>query len=200
VDALLQRGIAVGLKTVVLRENRHEVAAMRAMADERGVGFRIDAALFPCRDGCTSPLDHRIPASDAVELEMQDARLLRETAGHFERQRHLPPEDRLFACMAGVTAFHVDPQGTLLPCLMASTHGFDLRQGGFRAGWQGVLSEFPQQEIPPGYECHRCEKRSLCQVCPAQAAMETGSPHRKAEYLCQLGEARRRAVAAVIDK
>jgi hypothetical protein len=35
---------------------------------------------------------------------------------------------------------------------------------------------------------------------PAQAAMETGSPHVRAEYSCRLGEARRRAITPLIDK
>jgi len=200
VDALLRRGIRVGLKTVVLQRNRHEVAAMRRMASERGVSFRIDAAVFPCRDGCTSPLDQRISPEDAVALEMEDAKLVLDTVSYFRAKRGLPPEDRLFTCLAGLTSFHVDPAGTLLPCLMVQTHGFDLRRGGFQAGWDGILSRFREQEIRPGYECHRCEKRFLCGTCPAQAGMETGSPHRKAEYVCQLGEARLRAITPLLDK
>jgi radical SAM protein with 4Fe4S-binding SPASM domain len=200
VDALLERGIRVGLKTMVLQENQHEIAAMRRMASERRVAFRIDAALFPCRDGCTSPLGHRVSAAEAVALEMEDTKLLHDTAAYFRGRRGLPPDDHLFACMAGLTSFHVDPEGTLLPCLMVSTHGFDLRRGTFRAAWEGVLSLFREQEIQPGYECHRCEKRFLCGACPAQSGMETGSPYRKAEYLCQLGEARLRAIAPLLDK
>jgi MoaA/NifB/PqqE/SkfB family radical SAM enzyme len=200
VDALLARGTRVGLKTMVLRENRHEIQAMRQMAAERGLSFRIDAALFPCRDGCTTPLDHRIPADEAIALEMEDEKLLRETVGYFQRRHGELPTDRLFTCMAGLTSFHVDPQGTLLPCLMVGTHRFDLRAGSFADGWKGALAGFQDQEIPPGYECHCCDKRFLCQACPAQAGMETGSPHRKAEYLCELGEARLRAISALLDK
>jgi radical SAM protein with 4Fe4S-binding SPASM domain len=200
VDALLERGIPVGLKTVVMWENRHEVPAMRRMAHERRVSFRLDAALFPCRDGCRTPLDHRVPAEDAVSLEMEDETLLRQTADYYRQMRGRPPEDRLFACMAGLTSFHVDPEGTLLPCLMVSTHGYDLRQGSFRAGWEGVIPGFREQAVAPGYECHACETRFLCGFCPAQAGMETGSPQRKAEYICALGEARRRAIATLLDK
>jgi radical SAM protein with 4Fe4S-binding SPASM domain len=83
---------------------------------------------------------------------------------------------------------------------MVATHGFDLTHGPFSAGWRDVLARFQEQEILPGYECHRCEKRFLCQTCPAQASMETGSPYRKAEYICRLGEARLRAIAALLDK
>ena len=72
VDALLRRGVTVGLKTVILTENVHEVQAMRSMADERGVAFRVDPAVFPCRDGDQAPIDHRIDPQQAVALEMAD--------------------------------------------------------------------------------------------------------------------------------
>jgi len=194
VDALLDRGVAVGLKSVILQENKEEMSAARKMARERGVPFRVDAALFPCRDGDMHPLDHRVLAADAVAIEMEDGDLLRRTAEHFERTRGLPPEEQLFSCLAGVTGFHVDPLGTLLPCLMVSTHGYDLRRGTFREGWETVVGRFHDQGLAPGYECHRCDVRFLCGTCPAQAGMETGSPHRKAEYMCRLGEARLEAV------
>jgi radical SAM protein with 4Fe4S-binding SPASM domain len=197
VDSLLTRGIRLGLKAVILKDNQDQIRAMRDMASQRKVPFRVDPALFPCRDGNMSPLDHRVCPEDAVSLEAEDEQALHGLAKFYERMRGLPPEKALFACMAGLTSFHVDPSGTLLPCMMVTTHGFDLRQGTFRSGWEEVLPRFREQPIAEGYECHRCETRFVCGICPAQFAMETGSPYRKAEYYCQLGEARLRAMAAI---
>jgi len=197
VDALLARGIRVGLKAMILRENQHEIAAMRRMARDRGVVFRLDPALFPCRDGDPGPLGHRIPPEAAVAIEMEDEAYRKKAASSFEKMRRLPPESRLFACMAGLTGFHVDPQGRLSPCLMVATHGFDLRQGSFRQGWEEVIPRFLEQPIPPGYHCHECEKRSLCGLCPAQFEMETGSLHQRSEYSCRLGQARHRAACGI---
>ncbi len=94
----------------------------------------------------------------------------------------------------------MDPEGHLLPCLMVCTHGFDLRHGTFREGWESAIPRFHEQEIHPGYQCHECEMRFLCGACPAQAGMESGSPHQKAEYMCRLGEARLDAVSGKLDK
>jgi radical SAM protein with 4Fe4S-binding SPASM domain len=199
VDALLSRGVEVGLKAVIMTDNQHEMPALRAMAADRGVAFRVDGALFPCRDGDRGPLDHRVSAADAVAIEMEDDGLRRRTADYFERTKGLPPGRRLFDCMAGLTSFHVDPLGTLLACMMVSTHGFDLRRGTFREGWEGVIPRFREQELAPGYHCHECDLRFLCGTCPAQAGMETGSPHRKADYMCGLGGARLDAVSR-LDK
>ena len=188
--------MSVGLKSVILTDNQHEMSALRKMATERGVAFRVDGALFPCRDGDRAPLDHRVSAADAVAIEMEDEDLRKQD------RRLLPAHARRGAVPSGSsTAWRASPastwtpRGHLLPCLMVSTHGFDLRQGTFREGWENVIPRFREQEIRPGYHCHECEMRFLCGTCPAQAGMESGSPHQKAEYMCRLGEARLDAVS-----
>lgn len=194
VDALLGAGIRVALKTVILQGNRHEVAQMRRMAEERGASFRVDPAIFPRLDGDQAPLGLRLPAFEAVAIEMDGRGKVRSTAEAWERTRTIPASDKLYTCAAGQTAFHVEPNGTLHPCMMVSGYGFDLGGGSFREGWEVALAGFHEIEAPPGYECNSCERRSLCGLCPAQAALETGSPHRKSGYYCALGEERQRVL------
>lgn len=193
VDALVGAGIRVGLKTVILKGNLHEVAPMRAMAQERGVGFRVDPAIFPCHDGDQAPIDLRVPPAEAVAIEMADPIRLQGTTDFYDRMKGLPVDDRLYSCMAGLTTFHVEPAGRLQPCLMVGEHGIDLRREGFAEGWSR-LAAFREIEPPPGYECGACSRRFLCGLCPAQASRETGSPALKADYYCELGRERERAI------
>ena len=191
VDALQAAGVPVGLKTVILRDNHHEVPRMRQMASERGVDFRVDPAIAATFSGDLAPLEQRVPAREAVALEMADEILLDKAAEQHESRKGSPAEERLFSCLAGVTSFHVDPRGTLLPCLMVQDgrHGYDLRSGSFRAGWEEIAA-FHEQKVPEGYGCHECDQRFVCGSCPAQSALETGSPHRKSDYYCELGRER----------
>ena len=149
---------------------------MRRMAEERGLPFRLDAALFPCRDGCRAPLDHRVAPDVAVALELADEALLRRTVDYFRKMRGTPPEDRLFSGAAGLTGFHVDPEGTLLPCLMASTHGFDLRQGSFREGWETVLPGFREQVVEPGLPVPRVREALPVRPLPRAGRHGDGKP------------------------
>jgi radical SAM protein with 4Fe4S-binding SPASM domain len=192
--ALRQRGIRVGFKTMILAENRHEIPAMRRLAVESGVDFRLDPALFPCKDGHHGPLSHRIPPEEAVAIEMEDPAYREKAVVFHQRMRGLPPESRLFGCLAGVTGFHVDPVGMLLPCLMVADPAHDLRRGSLLAGWRDVIPAFREQGVPTGYECHRCGIRHLCGACPATVALETGNPYHKAEYSCRLGGERHRMI------
>lgn len=190
VDALIGAGVAVGLKTMLMAETRDEIAEMRRMAEERGVKFRLDPSLFPCRDGDTAPLEHRIPPAEAVAIEMQDEAYRRRAGDYYEKKKDLPPTGSLYSCTAGRTNFHVDARGHLFACMMVTADGFDLTRGRFADGWGGPVARFLDQPAPPGYECHTCERRFICGICPAQFAMETGSPDRKSEYVCRLGEER----------
>ena len=47
-DRLRRAGIPYSLKTVLMTINKHELSAMRRMAEEMGVAFRMDSAIFPC--------------------------------------------------------------------------------------------------------------------------------------------------------
>lgn len=190
VDALLSAGVKVGLKTMLMAETRDEIAEMRRMAEARGASFRLDPSLFPCRDGDTAPLDHRIPPAEAVAIEMQDEAYRRRAGDYYEKKKDLPPGQSLYSCTAGRTNFHVDARGHLFACMMVTSDGFDLARGRFAEGWGGPLARFLDQPAPPGYECHTCERRFICGICPAQFAMENGSPDRKSQYVCRLGEER----------
>ena len=48
IDRLLEAGHRLRLKTVLMTHNRHELAAMEAIAKARGVPFYFDTAIFPC--------------------------------------------------------------------------------------------------------------------------------------------------------
>ncbi|MCP5152310.1 MAG: radical SAM protein [Chromatiales bacterium] len=48
IERLAASRLRFKLKTVLMRANRHELDAMRAIARHYGVGFHFDTALFPC--------------------------------------------------------------------------------------------------------------------------------------------------------
>ena len=199
VEALERAGIRVGLKTMILKGNQHEVAAMREMAESRGASFRVDPAVVPCLDGKAGPLEQRVAPAEAIAIEMGDPKVLRKAADHYQRVRDLPSADRLFSCGAGVINFHVAPTGILHPCLMVTGLGFDLQRGTFRTGWDEVMSRLRNMPLPSSYECQACDHRALCGLCPALSGLETGSPYGKSAYACALGEERHRAIEREMD-
>jgi len=108
-DRLRARGVSVVLKTPLTRINEDEIEPMHALAEARGVPWRVDPVLTPRDDGDPGPLAWR-PSTPAIERIYQ--RLA--DAGQ------LPHEERSKGgvnCGLGRTTLAVDPEGDVYPCM-----------------------------------------------------------------------------------
>jgi len=194
IERLLAAGLNVRLKTVLMTLNRHELPDIERMAEELGVEFRFDPAIFPRLDGDRAPIRLRIPAEEAVEKELADEVRLRRWRDYFRRRRDLAATDALYQCGAGLTYFHIDPYGNLRPCLMINEPAHDLRNGSFLTGWRDVMPRIRQRKARANHPCNACEKRVLCGFCPAFFALENGAADDRSEYVCEMGHARFRGI------
>lgn len=194
VRGLLGRKIRVGLKTILMTENRAELHEIREIASGLGVKFRFDAEIFPRLDGGEAPLGLRVAPLDAIREEFGDGEKLRQWQRYFEKTKGAPLSDRLYLCSAGVSSFHVSAGGSLQPCLMVHGISHDLRDGSFSVGWRDVIPGISELMAGESAQCTRCEKRHLCGYCPGFFALESGSERVRSEYLCAIGDGRYRMV------
>ena len=190
-------GITVKLKTVLMKPNRDELGAMRNLADDLGVKFRLDAGIFASlHDGDRGPLALRVSPEEAATLELADARARNSWKEFAEPRLGQPAGETLYQCGAGTTAFTISPFGELSPCLMDTRHVFDLGERSFRDWWNTEIASLRERPAPAGFECNSCGLRALCTACPAFNMHETGSETARAEYLCRAAPARWRALFA----
>lgn len=181
---LLDNGIPVQLKTVVIKLNAHELGEMRRMADELGVEFRTDSAIFPqLTDRGQAPLDFRIAPSEAVRLELADARTLQAWTEKVDVQ--LQPSDSLYRCGAGVTGFYIDPFGYVSPCIMTTNHRHSLHERSFASLWAKELEQIRSLRPRAHYGCNGCEMQTACTSCPGFNYQESGHEDVKSEYVCE---------------
>ena len=73
-----------------------------------------------------------------------------------------------------MTGFHIDSQGNLKPCIMATDITFNLSQGSFSKGWHDVIPGIREKKAGNASACNQCEKRHLCGFCPAFFKLENG--------------------------
>lgn len=195
VERLLDAGVRVGLKTVLLSTNHHELDAMRALADGYGVSFRFDAAISACLDGDRSPLDYRLPPEQAVAIELADETRIGQRRKQYEQLRSGPAPEGLYCCGAGISTFFLDAHGVMFPCLMARSITHDAARDGFSSGWRDVMPRIRDLAAGGMEDCNRCEARSLCDACPGFVALETGAEDGRSDYLCTVGKTRDAAMA-----
>lgn len=190
IRTLVDHHISVSLKTILMTLNRREFHDIENIAEELGVKFRFDPSLFPRFDGDRSPVSLRVSPEEAVEKEFSDAGRAESWKKYFEKTRGSVWSDNLYHCGAGVTSFHIDSHGFLKPCLMSSRFSYDLSGGSFLNGWSDVVAGIAYSKAGSTFYCNRCEKRFLCDFCPAFSMRENGAENIPSEYLCELGSRR----------
>jgi MoaA/NifB/PqqE/SkfB family radical SAM enzyme len=174
VDRLREREVSVVLKTPITRLCEDEMEAMHALAEARGVPWRIDPVLTARDDGDPGPLAYR--ASEPA-LERVYRRLA--AAGQ------LPHEERLEGgvnCGLGRTTIAIDPEGNVYPCIQ------------WRKAPMGNVRETPLRELWPTAQ-GRTEAAAVARAandtliaaggavaafsfCPALAQQASGDPLR----------------------
>jgi radical SAM protein with 4Fe4S-binding SPASM domain len=187
IERLLDSGINVRLKTILMTINSHEFYQIENMAKAYGVKFRFDPAIFPCFNGDKTPLELRVPPEEAIEKDLSDEKRVSDWKKYFERTQGNILSDTLYQCGAGITGFHIDPFGRLKPCLMIHNITYNLAKGSFSKGWDEVISKILDKKAGDAHACYQCEKIHLCGVCPPFFGLENGQEDKRSEYICALG-------------
>jgi radical SAM protein with 4Fe4S-binding SPASM domain len=190
VERLHAAGVRLALKTILMRENAAELDDLAAYARSLGVPFRLDAAINPRLDGVRDVLAHRLDPEETVEKELADAARRRQWSLFQSKYETLPEDPHLYACGAGMTAFHVDSDGTLRPCLMVPEPTADLHRVQFLEAWREVMPRLHDRMADRDFPCTRCEARLVCGSCPAFFELETGSAQVPSAYVCRTGRLR----------
>ncbi len=196
---LKERGLPLKLKTMVLKTNRNEIWAMKDYVEnELGLEFRFDAMINARIDCSANPLNVRLSPQEVVELDIQDSKRIGEWAKFCEKFNgpvHSGERlDEIYHCGAGLSSFAIDPYGMLRTCLLSSDHGYNLREGSFRNGWEDFLLKVRKTKITRQTKCTRCQIKAMCGMCPANAKLENNDPEKPVDFMCQVAHLRARAL------
>jgi len=192
IERLLGAGLSVGLKSMVLRDNVHEISAMARLAQDLGLPYRVDPLVTPRLDGDCRPLAQRVEPELAAEVEFGIERQASAMAQVLELRRtgrlEGAPSDRLFRCGAGQASFHVGPAGFMHPCLISPGIACDTLTPGFAEAWKTITAAVDRATWTDPGRCATCHRALLCGYCAGLFLLEGVSPAEPPEYLCRLGE------------
>jgi radical SAM protein with 4Fe4S-binding SPASM domain len=191
IELLLERGLRLNLKSILLKANRHELDAMIALAERLGVRFRFDGMLWPRLDGGQEALAQRLSPAEVVALDHEYPERQQEFADLARRTSREPVRaERVYACGAGRHTFHIDCAGRLSVCMMSRQPGYDLLSGGFQDGWQTALAAELTKTRTLDTPCRNCTVNSLCTQCPGWSQAAHGDDESLVEYVCEIGRLR----------
>jgi radical SAM protein with 4Fe4S-binding SPASM domain len=195
---LKERGLPLKLKTVAVSVNRHEIGAMKRLADELGVEFMFDAMMNPRVDCSQAPLAVRLRPEEVVRLDLEDParRAGYRRLGEYYVRPAMPSEqsDEVYFCGGGMRSFAIDPRGRMSICVISHFDEYDLRSGGFKEGWEGFLQRVRRKKITRRTKCADCGIKVLCGMCPANGELENGDPESPVAFHCEVAHLRAHAL------
>jgi radical SAM protein with 4Fe4S-binding SPASM domain len=194
IELLLERGLPLRLKSVLLTLNQHELVLMKQLSENLGLEFRYDPVISAGIDGSQAPVQYRLAPEQIIFTEIQDPGRAEDWPKVFEEVKGFEIKNRgYFNCGAGRTSFHIDAEGKLCLCLSARTPNFDLHQGSFQEGWDHFLTNQLAMEYSDQFGCLGCDLRMVCMQCPAMGITEFGDPEARVPFLCNLTHLRSEA-------
>ncbi len=187
---LLERGLPLSLKSVLVKENLPELDLMRSMANELGVSFRYDGTLWPRLDGGTQPFNHRLTAEDLITLDLADPERQREWTRTAETFAGKPTRNEfLYSCGAGMHTFHIDSSGRLSICTMSRRPNANILELGFQRAWE-MIGDLRQEKRKYESSCLTCKVGALCFQCPGWSQTIHGDDETTVDFVCELGHLR----------
>lgn len=194
IERILERRLPLKLKTVAVGVNRHELRAMREIAEGLGVDFKFDPMITPRIDCSSSPLAVRMSPADIVALDLDDPVRIaewRRLAISLESPQLLEGETpQVYDCGGGVNSFAIDPEGDMTICVLSHFDKYNIRRGSVREGWEHFLRGVRTRPATRVTKCTQCALKSLCGSCAANAELENGDPEAPVDFLCRTAHLR----------
>jgi radical SAM protein with 4Fe4S-binding SPASM domain len=186
IELLLDRKVRMRLKTIPTALNYMDMDGMRALAAGYGLDFEWDP-LVSCRvDGTPGPAAVRLRPEQVVTLEQGDPKRATAFRLEFGKASRVEPRADLIMCGAYLHAFHIDPYGHLVPCMLLREPAYDLRAGSFREGWDEHFPAMRRHMRSKAMACDACRLNSACDQCVGWARVETGDHEAPVPFLCNV--------------
>lgn len=198
---LEKAGLRVRVKTIAMQGNRHQIGAIRQLAQSLGDGsFRFDGQLMGAFKGTIDMDALRIPPAELAELELAYGNSAMETwcrsvdrlAG-FERKS-------LYVCGAARSSAYLSPWGDLTPCVSSPHLAHPLRQMTVADAWSRMGDEVCNRPMPADHPCIGCASLAFCQNCPAVARLDSDDELGLSSYRCALAKAREKSYNQSLEK
>jgi len=187
IDLLHKRGVKLGFKTCVLKENKSQIKEIQDFAASLGALHRLDDILSPRLDGSKDPFKYR----NSSKFSVRGLRLADGCYWKIPPTANRPPQTaHLFKCGAGLSQAAITPSGELKMCLMIDYPRFPVIGSRFvvsdnrrtpqtehqtpnlEESWMRLKELVSSIKPDENYQCDKCELYAYCKWCPARAWLE----------------------------
>jgi radical SAM protein with 4Fe4S-binding SPASM domain len=157
VDRLRARNVAVRLKLIVMRPNAHEVGAMRALAEARGIPTLVDLNITARHDGTDGSLAMRV-------TEDQIAELFRGPLADLAPKGRHAVDEAAFPCNCARGNCAISARGDVQPCISVPWSAGNVRRQPFAEIWRSspVFQQIRGLRLSDYPGCGPCPDKAFC--------------------------------------
>jgi radical SAM protein with 4Fe4S-binding SPASM domain len=196
IKKLLKNKIPVRVKTQITKQNIGQIDKIKRLVESLGLDFRPSTMLHARLNCDIHPYTLRLNPKEAVRIdELYGFFNDEESSGPGEKidiKKPIgkPENDKLLTCTAGGHAFWISPQGKMFICESLRIVNYDLFKKGnsVKQGFYKLYKKNHGLKFKTMSKCRSCKYRFICQWCPGQAILGTGSLEEPIDYFCRLTE------------
>jgi len=191
IEILHKKGVELGFKTCVLKENENEIKDIQDFAASLDAMHRLDDMLSPCLDGSGEPYKYRGSLDSLGSLSSfrpfssLDKECSLSTKPPTTENQTLNTEN-LFKCGVGISQAAITPFGELKMCLMIDYPKYNIldtehrtpntehrtQRANLKDAWERLKELVASIKPDKDYKCNRCELEPYCKWCPARGWLE----------------------------
>jgi len=189
IERVRAAGLAVRLKFVVMRQNAHEVRAMRERADAMGYPYQIDFTITSRYDGTNGSLDTRVDDDQLLQLHRGP---LRDLIGSHPR----PTAADVHPCNCARGNCAVLANGDVTPCISVPWRAGNIREQSFAEIWtrSPVFKRIRDLRTADYHSCAPCPDKAYC-ARPRGAAFTASGDYTGIDpFVCRTARMRRTIV------
>jgi radical SAM protein with 4Fe4S-binding SPASM domain len=182
-------GLAVRLKFIIMRQNAHEVAAMRAAAEAGGYPYMVDYTITARHDGSRGSIATRVDDEQLVQLLRGP---LRDTLGDSPRA----PRRDVHPCGCARGSCAVLANGDVTPCISVPWVAGNVRDQPFAEIWRSspVFQRIRGLQTADYATCAPCPDKAYCARPRGAAFTASGSYTGIDPFVCRTAAVKRQLV------
>jgi radical SAM protein with 4Fe4S-binding SPASM domain len=183
IKSLRHVGVSVRLKYILMRQNAHEAAAMRATAEETGLPYLMDLTITSRHDGSNGSLATRL---DRGQLEELYRGPLYDIALRKPREH----TDETFPCNCARGNVGITATGDVIPCVSVPWPAGNVREQSFAEIWKSspVFQKIRGLKIADYEHCAPCDHQKYCKRNRGAALTASGSYTGIDPFVCAQAE------------
>jgi len=178
---MVQKGIRVLVKTVILSLNFREVPSLDNLCQELGIEFQPSFRVFPSRHPHRSPERFRLKAEEIKTYLRRDRNFANK-----KREKEASSAGE-FICNAGREACCIGANGRVYPCVTLHWECGDLKKNSFVEVWNQspTLKKIRSYKEEDFKVCFGCKWKVLCNFCPGMGFSEHGNMLIPSKEICK---------------